>query len=69
MEQVDLFIEGHRPNERVGARVGVGVPARARVARVHGDHDCGECGEAACGAQEAREPRRRSASALGRRAP
>ena len=53
MEQVDLFIEGHRPNERVGARVGVGVPARARLARVHGDQDCGECGHAACDVQKA----------------
>jgi hypothetical protein len=34
MEQVDLFIEGHRPNERVGARVGV---PRARLTRMHGD--------------------------------
>jgi hypothetical protein len=39
MKQVDLFIEGHRPNERVGTRVRVGVPVRVRVARVHGDHD------------------------------
>ena len=50
MEQVDLFIERHGPNERVGARVG--VPAWARVARVHGDHDCGERGEPDCDAQK-----------------
>ena len=51
MEQVNLLIERHRPNQRVGARVGVRL-RRAGSLAVHGDHDCGEYGEPACDAQK-----------------